>query len=69
MQRRGSLTVFLMSAITNPLFYPFALTVGTLRFGLAKFFLLCWAGKTVKGIAIAHIGYFGLGYLLRWIGV
>ncbi len=68
MQRRGSLTIFLMSAITNPVFYPFALTVGTLRFGLAKFFLLCWAGKTVKGMAIAHLGYFGLGSLLRWIG-
>jgi membrane protein YqaA with SNARE-associated domain len=68
MDRRGSLTVFLMSAIVNPLFYPFALTAGMLHFGLIKFFLLCWVGKTVKGMTIAYLGYYGLSVLLRWIG-
>ena len=66
--RRGSIAVFVMSAIFNPLFYPFTALAGMLRFGLVKFFLICWGGKTVKGMVVAYAGYFGLGLLLRWIG-
>jgi hypothetical protein len=58
-----------MSAIINPFFFPFTAVAGVVRFGLIKFFLLCWAGKTIKGMAIAYVGYFGLGSLLRWIGI
>ena len=68
-RRRGSVSIFLMSAIFNPLFYPFTAIAGMLRFGLIKFFFLCWGGKTIKNIAVAYAGYFGLGSLLRWIGV
>jgi len=67
--RRGSLAVFVMSAILNPLFLPFVAIAGMLRFGLIKFFFLTWAGKTVKNITIAYLGYFGLRSLLRLIGV
>jgi membrane protein YqaA with SNARE-associated domain len=67
--RHGSITVFVMSAIINPFFFPFTAVAGVVRFGLIKFFLLCWAGKTIKGMAIAYVGYFGLGSLLRWIGI
>jgi len=66
---RGSVTVFAMSAILNPLFYPFAAIAGMLRFGLVRFFFLCWAGKTVKNMMIAYAGYFGLRSLLRWVGI
>ncbi len=68
-QRRGEMAVFLMSAILNPLFYPFTAIAGMLRFGLVKFFFLCWGGKTVKNMAIAYAGYFGLRSILRWAGV
>ena len=67
--RRGSLAVFAMSAILNPLFYPFTAIAGMLRFGLVKFFFVCWGGKTVKNMMIAYAGYFGLRSLLRWVGV
>lgn len=67
--RRGSLAVFLMSAALNPLFYPFTAVAGLLRFGLAKFFFLCWGGKTVKNTVVASLGYFGLGSILRWMGI
>jgi len=66
---RGSVSVFVMSAILNPLFYPFAAIAGMLRFGLVRFFFLCWAGKTVKNMMIAYAGYFGLRSLLRWVGI
>lgn len=68
-QHRGSVAVFAMSAIFNPLFFPFTAIAGMLRFGLIKFFFLCWAGKTVKGMIVAYAGYFGLRSLLRLLGV
>jgi membrane protein DedA with SNARE-associated domain len=63
------LAVFLMSAIINPLYYPFALMAGMLRFGQPGFFLSCWAGKTFKNIGVAYLGFFGLSSLLGWLGV
>jgi membrane protein DedA with SNARE-associated domain len=68
-RNRGEIAVFLMSAILNPLFYPFTAIAGMLRFGLVKFFFICWGGKAVKNMAIAYLGYFGLRSILRWVGV
>lgn len=68
-RHRGEIAVFLMSAILNPLFYPFTAIAGMLRFGLVKFFFLCWGGKSIKNTAIAYLGYFGLRNILRWVGV
>jgi len=68
-RRRGALVVFLMSAAVNPFFAPMAFTLGTMRFRLWKFFLMCWAGQTVKCIGIAYAGYLGLGTVLRWLEV
>ena len=69
MEKRGSLVLFLLSAVLNPFFYPAALTAGALRFGIKRFFLICWGGKTIKGISVAVAGYWGLGSLLRALGV
>jgi membrane protein DedA with SNARE-associated domain len=68
-RQRGEIAVFLMSAILNPLFYPFTAIAGMLRFGLVKFFFLCWAGKSIKNTVIAYLGYFGLRSVLRWVGM
>lgn len=67
-QARGSVVVFLMSAVFNPVFAPMAFTMGAIRFKMLKFFLMCWAGCTVKSLFIAGCGYYGLGALLRWLG-
>lgn len=69
LRRRGEIAVFLMSAVLNPLFYPFTTIAGMLRFGLVKFFFLCWGGKTIKNTIIAYLGFFGLRSVLRWVGV
>ncbi len=69
LRNRGEIAVFLMSAIVNPLFYPFTALAGMLRFGLTKFFFLCWAGKSIKNTMIAYLGYFGLRSVLQWVGV
>ncbi len=65
---RGSLVVFVMSAMLNPVFAPMAIALGAIRFRLAKFFLWCSAGNIVKSLLISYCGYFGLGSLLRWLG-
>lgn len=69
MERRGSLTLFLLSAILNPFFYPAALAAGALRFGIRKYFIICWAGKTIKGLTVAYAGYWGLRGILRMLGM
>ena len=69
MEQRGSLTLFLLSSVINPFFYPAALAAGALRFGVKRYFLICWAGKTIKGMTVAYVGYYGLRGLLRMLGM
>jgi membrane protein YqaA with SNARE-associated domain len=66
-QRRGSIVVFVMSAMFNPVFAPMAIAMGALRFRLFKFLLMCVAGNLLKGLLVSFAGYLGLGTLLRWI--
>ena len=68
-QRRSSWVVFIVSAMVISPFYFAGLAAGTLGMGLKRFFLLSWAGKTVRGLIIAFAGYWGLHFLLQWIGV
>ena len=41
-KRRSSLTLFLLSAVLTPFFYPASLAAGALRFGIQRYFLICW---------------------------
>jgi membrane protein YqaA with SNARE-associated domain len=56
MQRNGSATIFVLSAIPNPIFDLAGIAAGALRFPLERFLLSCWVGKTIKTIAFAFIG-------------
>jgi membrane protein DedA with SNARE-associated domain len=67
-QRRGSVVIFIMSAMLNPVFAPMAIAMGALRFRLVQFFLMCVAGNLVKAMVISYAGYLGVGTLLRWLG-
>jgi uncharacterized membrane protein YdjX (TVP38/TMEM64 family) len=66
---RGSMAVFLMSAIFNPVFFPMAMAMGTSRFKLWKFFIMCCTGNIIKSLFIAYLGYYGLGSILKAIGI
>jgi len=68
-KKRGDLALFVLSAVINPFFYPAGLACGALRFGIWRYFFVSWAGKTIKGITVAMAGYWGLGSLLRLIGI
>jgi membrane protein YqaA with SNARE-associated domain len=67
-QKRGSVVVFIMSAMLNPVFAPMAIAMGALRFRLFTFFIMCVAGNLVKAMVISYAGYFGVGALLRIFG-
>ena len=69
LHRHGSKAVFLMASIINPIYYPFAVFLGTLHFGLIRFFLVTWAGRTMKNMVLAYLGYFGLRTVLQWLGL
>lgn len=64
MKRRGGLTLFLLSAILNPFFYPAGIAAGALRFPLWRLVLIVWAGKVIKAVAIAGAGSLGLQWLV-----
>ena len=69
MERRGSLTLFILAAIVNPFFYPAALACGAMRFGIRKYFIICFIGKTIKGMTVVYAGYWGLRPLFNALGV
>jgi len=67
-RRGGSWLVFVVSAMVISPFYFAGLAAGSLHMGLKRFFLVSWAGKTIKGLIIAYAGYWGFHFLLQWMG-
>jgi len=68
-ERHGSKAVFLLAALLAPIYYPLAVLMGMVRFGWVRFFLATWAGRTVKSMILAYLGYFGLRTILQWLGL
>jgi len=69
MERRGGLTIFIISAVINPFFYPVSLAAGAIRFGIRKYFIIAFAGKMIKCTAIAYAGYFGVRGIFEILGL
>jgi len=69
MERHGSKAMFVMAALINPVYYPFAVWMGVLRVRIGKFFLLTLLGRTLKNIVLAYLGYYGIRTVLQWLGV
>ena len=67
-ERRGSLALFFSAAVFNPFFSIVGATAGILRFPPWTFFLIVWAGKTVKWTVVAVLGQLVLVNLLHWLG-
>jgi len=75
MKRRGSLLVFLVSAVPNHFVKLVGAAAGALRFPVWKFYLVCCIGKIIKslGFAYAGLGLFSLvsryfeGQNILWI--
>jgi membrane protein YqaA with SNARE-associated domain len=67
--RTGMVAIFVLSIYPNPVLTPLVLGMGATRFSFTKFFLACWAGKTVMTMILAFFGYFGLRSLLHFLGI
>ncbi len=57
MKKYGGPAIFLFSAIPNFFIKAATIAAGGLRYPIWKFFIFCWAGKTVKSLAFAFAGY------------
>ena len=68
MEHRGTLALFVVSIIPNPIFDVVGIAAGSTRFPLARFFITVWIGKSLKGIMVAYTCWYGIS-LLPWVNV
>ncbi|OGO00554.1 MAG: hypothetical protein A2Y58_05655 [Chloroflexi bacterium RBG_13_51_52] len=68
-RRHALLAVFLLSMYPNPLLMAIIMGMGAARYKFWKFFLVCWAGKTVEAMVLSYLGYFGLRSILHYFGI
>jgi membrane protein YqaA with SNARE-associated domain len=68
MQRRGGVTILLLSCIPNPFFDLAGIAAGTLRYPLWRFLLFCWIGKTLKTMAVAWAGAQSINAIKPFLG-
>jgi membrane protein DedA with SNARE-associated domain len=69
MVRRGALTLFIVTSVVNPFFYPAAFAAGALRFGLKRYIPIVLAGKIIKSFTVVYAGYFGLKGIFHAVGI
>jgi uncharacterized membrane protein YdjX (TVP38/TMEM64 family) len=63
MKRYGEVTLFLLALIPNPFFDMASIAGGLAGIPLKRFLLVTWAGKTIKAIATAWAGYYGITWI------
>ena len=66
MERRGTLVIFLVSIIPNPVFDVVGIAAGSVRFPIVRFLTVVWIGKTLKGIIVGYTCFYGVT-LLPWV--
>ncbi len=68
-KKRAAVTLFVVTSIVNPFFYPAAFAAGAMKFGLRKYILVVLAGKLIKSFTVVYAGYFGLKGIFRAVGI
>ncbi|NLD45032.1 MAG: VTT domain-containing protein [Chloroflexi bacterium] len=63
MDNHGMLTIFVLSAIPNPLFDLAGIVAGMSHMPVWKFLLPCWLGKTIKTLGIAYLGSVAIEFM------
>ena len=66
-ERRGFLTLFVLSLIPNPLFDLAGIAAGIIRFPVYRFLFACWLGKTLKALIISYLGSLSLNLIEPWL--
>lgn len=65
MRRWGSVTIFVLALIPNPLFDVAGIAAGVLKFPLWKYIIWGFLGRLPKSIAYAYLGIWFSG-ILKW---
>jgi uncharacterized membrane protein YdjX (TVP38/TMEM64 family) len=65
MHTNGDLTLFLLALIPNPVFDMASIVGGLSGFPIWRFFVATWAGKTLKAMAFAWAGFYGLQWVVN----
>ena len=68
-RRRVLVAVFLLGMYPNPVLMPIIMGMGAARYNFWKFYVVCWAGKTIESMILSYLGYFGLRSILHYFGV
>ena len=55
--------------INNPGFRALPQSVQQNILSNMKYYIICWGGKTIKGLTVAYAGYLGLRGLMRILGM
>ena len=63
LNRYGSLAVFLFALVPILIFDLLGLAAGAFRFPLWKFILALWAGRVIRSLALAYLGFGAFGFL------
>jgi membrane protein DedA with SNARE-associated domain len=63
LDRHGMLTLFVLSAVPNPVFEVAGLTAGAVRMRFWRFLSSVMAGKMTRGLALAFLGYYSVHIL------
>ena len=67
MERRGSLVIFVLAFVPNPIFDLAGAAAGILRYPVWKFLLFCFLGKTPRSILVAFAGAWALEGVLKFL--
>ena len=64
MEQYGMLTIFILSAVPNPIIDLAGIAAGASKYGYHKFLFSCWAGKTIKTLTFAWAGSQSLTWVM-----
>jgi len=68
MRRHGTLTVFCVAAVPNPLIDVGGIAAGVAGMSMRRFMTVMFIGKTINYITVAYIVSSGIESLQRWLG-
>ena len=67
MRRRGSVVIFVLAFVPNPIFDLAGAAAGILKYPVWKFLLFCFLGKTPRSILVAFAGAWALEGVLKFL--
>ena len=67
MRRRGSVVIFVLAFVPNPIFDLAGAAAGILKYPVWKFLFFCFLGKTPRSILVAFAGAWALEGVLKFL--